>query len=148
MKKPNVDDYLQEGIYGSRQTKPAERKRYLGTLRERVVLVLTKGQVMQKAGLNELSQAMKEYKDAKLLLNGKVSYRFRKPYRKVADQNRIRHTTVSNQDAETDLGAILTVDYAIEKDEVELKTPEKSESESSKEGGLTGFIKSLFKPVK
>ncbi|WP_082235366.1 YueI family protein [Halobacillus massiliensis] len=148
MKKPNVDDYLQEGIYGSRQTKPAERKQYLGTLRERIVLVLTKGQVMQKQGINELSQAMKKHKDAKLLLNGKVSYRFRKPYRQIAAKNSIQHTTVSNQEAETDVGAVLTVDYAIEKEDVELKIEKVSKDEGNQEGGIKGFLSSLFKPIK
>lgn len=71
MKKRNVDDYLQEGIYGTPETKPSERKQYLGTIRERVILVLTKGQVMQGTAKKELSSRMKQYKDATLLLNGK-----------------------------------------------------------------------------
>ncbi|GGF27373.1 hypothetical protein GCM10010954_28050 [Halobacillus andaensis] len=145
MKKPNVDEYLQEGIYGSRQTKPGERKRYLGTLRERVILVLTKGQVMQEVGIEELSQEMKQHKDAQLLLNGEVSYRFRKPYRQLADQHSIHHTEVSNQESETDIGAILYVDYAIEKENIHVETKEEPKEENEESSGVKGFLKSLFK---
>ncbi|MFC7063194.1 YueI family protein [Halobacillus seohaensis] len=147
MKKANVDDYLQEGIYGSKETKPSERKKYLGTLRERVVLVLTKSQVMQEVGLEELSKRIKEHKDSKLLLNGEISYRFRKPYKSLANQNDIHTTTVSNQENETDLGAILTVDYAVEKENIHVEIKETPERESREKGGWKEFFKSLFKPL-
>ncbi|KHE67340.1 YueI family protein [Halobacillus sp. BBL2006] len=146
MKKPNVEDYLQEGIYGSRQTKPLERRRYLGTLRERVVLALTKSQVMQEKGLDEMSQKMKEHKDSQLLLNGKISYRFRKPYNQLADQNDIHCTAVSNQETDTDLGAILAVDYPIEIENIHVETIEAPKKESPQKKGWKGFFKSLFKP--
>ena len=35
MVNKNVEDYLQEGIYGQKQNKPEERNMYLTTLRER-----------------------------------------------------------------------------------------------------------------
>ncbi|MCP3028565.1 YueI family protein [Halobacillus sp. A5] len=145
MKKQDVDDYLQEGIYGGRQTKPGERKQYLGTLRERIVLVLTKGQVMQEAGVEELKEKMKEHKDAQLLLNGEVSYRFRKPYRNIADQYDIHHTTISNHETDTDAGAILTVGYAIEKEDIYLETKEEPREVNRENKGVIGFLKSLFK---
>ncbi|MFG6150156.1 YueI family protein [Halobacillus sp. B23F22_1] len=145
MKKTNVDEYLQEGIYGTRQTKPGERKRYLGTLRERIILILMKGQVMQEAGIEELSQEMKRHKDAKLLLNGEVSYRFRKPYRQLADQHSIHHTEVSNQESDTDIGAILYVDYAIEKENIHMKKKKEVKEVENKNSGVKGFLKSLFK---
>ncbi|WP_431801182.1 YueI family protein [Halobacillus andaensis] len=147
MKKANVDDYLQEGIYGSRQTKPAERKKYLGTLRERVVLVLTKGQVMQEEGIEEFAGQMKQHKDASLLLNGEISYRFRKPYRSLADEHNIHHTTVSDQEMDTDIGAVLTVDYAIEKEQIHVQPKEAPKEDHEKSGGIKGFLKSLFKPL-
>ncbi len=146
MKKPDMEEYLQEGIYGSRQTKPGERKQYLGTLRERVVIALTRGQVMQELGMEEVEENMIKHQDAKLLLNGEVSYRFLSPYKDLADQHGIHHTTISNQESETDLGAVLTLNYAIEKEDITIKEEENKEQDSSKEDGLKGFFKSLFKP--
>lgn len=150
MKKPDVEDYLQEGIYGSRETKPSERRRFLGTLRERIVLMLTKSQVMQEAGLDELSQQMNEHKDAKLLLNGEISYRFRKPYSHLADQFGIHTTSVSDQETDTDVGVLLVVDYPIEKEKVEVETNElpSPEEKSHRDKGLKGILKSLFKTPK
>ncbi|MGI8313661.1 YueI family protein [Halobacillus mangrovi] len=150
MKKPDVEDYLQEGIYGSRETKPSERRRFLGTLRERIVLMLTKAQVMQEAGMDELSQQMREHKDSKLLLNGKISYQFRKPYSRLADQYGIHTTSVSDQETDTDVGVLLVVDYPIEKEkiEVEISEPCSPEEETQKDKGLKGILKSLFKTPK
>ncbi|RWZ54449.1 DUF1694 domain-containing protein [Halobacillus fulvus] len=146
MKKPDVDDYLQEGIYGTKETKPGERKRFLGTLRERIVVALTKGQVMQKKGLDEVDALMKEYPNAKLLLNGEISSRFYKPYRTAANKHGIRHTTVYNQESDTDIGAVLALDEAIEKEEIWIDTSTDENSEKE-ERGIKGFFKSLFKPV-
>ena len=143
--KKDVDDYLQEGIYGARQTKPGERNKYLGTIRERVVLVLTNGQLMRKQGLEKLAQAMKDYPQAKLLLDRQVSYRFRKPYRQLASEHGIQHTTVDNKEVETDVGAVLAVEEAIDKEKIEIETHEGTNQGAKHEKGLGGFIKSLFK---
>ncbi|WP_343063287.1 YueI family protein [Halobacillus locisalis] len=143
--KKDVDDYLQEGIYGARQTKPGERKKYLGTIRERVVLVLTNGQLMREQGLEELAQAMKDYPEAKLLLDRQVSYRFRKPYRQLANEHGIQHTTVDNKEVETDVGAVLAVEEAIDKEKIDIKTTEDTKQEGEEKKGLGGLIKSLFK---
>ncbi|WP_076558505.1 YueI family protein [Salimicrobium flavidum] len=149
MNKRDVDDYLQEGIYGAKETKPGERRRFLGTLRERVVLVLDKGQVMQKQGMDELAEQMEEHPDAKLLLNGEIRYKFRKPYSRLADQHGIHTTSVSNQENDTDVGVILTVDYPIEKETIEVKTdiPSKETKDSPRGKGVKGFLKWIFKPL-
>ena len=76
MCKANIDDYLQKGIYGEKQTKPEERRRFLGTLRERIVVALKKGQVMEQDTYSELEVLMKKYPDATLYLNGNIRYSF------------------------------------------------------------------------
>lgn len=48
MSDEQIDLYLQQGIYGTPETKPEERNKFLGTLRERIELALTNGQVRQK----------------------------------------------------------------------------------------------------
>ncbi|MDO7488647.1 DUF1694 domain-containing protein [Peribacillus frigoritolerans] len=42
MSRLNVEDYLEQGIHGPKEIKPGERREFLGTLRERVVIVLKK----------------------------------------------------------------------------------------------------------
>ncbi|WP_226585367.1 YueI family protein [Halobacillus litoralis] len=144
MKKTDVEDYLQEGIYGKKEINPSERRQYLGTLRERVILALTKAQVMQEEGIQELAGEMKAYKEAKLLLNGEVSYRFLSPYKDMAEQEGIHHTTISNQDSETELGAVLTLEYAVDKHDVFLDKQEEP-PEHNQEKGILDFFQSLFK---
>ncbi|MBL3615984.1 DUF1694 domain-containing protein, partial [Bacillus sp. RHFS18] len=66
MSDKTVDLYLQQGMYGPLQTKPDERHLFLGSLRERVIIALTKGQVLQKQPYEEVKQALKSRKDAVL----------------------------------------------------------------------------------
>ncbi|CQR48377.1 hypothetical protein BN1058_02745 [Paraliobacillus sp. PM-2] len=112
--KKDVDDYLQEGIYGAKEINPAERKLFLGTLRERVVFVLTKGEVMKAKGKKELEKKILENPEATLLLNGNITFRFFKPYRQLASKHNILYTTVNNRDAKSDYGLVLTYDHAVD----------------------------------
>ncbi|EKE31579.1 hypothetical protein MJ3_07358 [Salimicrobium jeotgali] len=149
MRKREVEDYVQEGIYGTPETKPGERRRYLGTLRERIVLVLTKSQVMQKKGMAELEKEMRSYDRATLLLNGKISYRFRKPYSRLARKYGVHTKSVSDQQKETEIGAVLTVDYPLEKEEIKVDTGTSAKKEKTKQKkGMRELLKKLFKPIK
>lgn len=118
MDKRNVEDYLTDGIYGVRRPKEAERMEYLGTLRERIVLVLTIGQVMTDNGLTQLEKAMMENRETKLLINGHVSYRFLKEEKALANKYNIPYTTITNEESDTKIGAILTYDHAIDKENI------------------------------
>ena len=60
MVKNEVDEYLQQGIYGIKEIKPEERKKYLGTLRERVIAVLYQSQVLEKEVYPEIAQFIQE----------------------------------------------------------------------------------------
>lgn len=129
MTKKSVDDYLTDGMYGVRRPKEAERMHYLGTLRERIVIILTKGQVMTDNSLRELEAAIKAYPDATLLINGNIAYRFSKKEKEIAKKHNIPFTVITNEKTDTDIGAVLTCDYAIDKeyifiqDEKEKKKP-------------------------
>ena len=81
--KKEIDDYLNEGIYGIKETKASERKEFLGTLRERTILALTEGEVVQQKGIKQLEEAMKSYPDASLRFSGEVTMRFFKPTRRL-----------------------------------------------------------------
>ncbi|GIO27225.1 YueI family protein [Ornithinibacillus bavariensis] len=131
MAKKEVEDYLTEGMYGIKLPKQGERNYFLGTLRERIVIALTIGQVMSDKGLHALEQEIQANKGATLLFNGKISSRFLKEEKSLANKYNIPFTVVTNEEADTDIGAVLTYDYAIDKEDIfmqeELETVEKKE---------------------
>ncbi|CEI82380.1 YueI family protein [Oceanobacillus oncorhynchi] len=154
MSKKNVDDYLQEGMYGTRLPNESERKMYLGTFRERVAFVLTIGEVMSNKGLAELERQLKQHPKAKILLNGNISYSFLKEEKALADRFSIPHTTVSNQENDTEIGLVLTYPYAVDIDQISLKdieekpAPKEKEDEEEKNSnpskGIVSKLKNFF----
>lgn len=143
MDKKSVDDYITEGLYGKRRPKEAERKIFLGTLRERIVIALTRGQVMTDNGQQQLEEAMKQHPEAKLLLNGHVSSRFLKEEKELADKYNIPYTAITNENNETDIGAVLTYDYAIDKEDIFIDEAEKEE-ETNESNSFLSNIKNFF----
>ncbi|MFK4997709.1 YueI family protein [Bacillus sp. N9] len=118
MKNTNVDDYLQAGIYGHKQIKPEERRKFLGTIRERIAIALTKGQVMENGIYSEVIQLMDQYPDATLLLNGDLDYSYLSDYIQRARAKNISYSIVTNQENQTRIGLVLTCDYAIHREDI------------------------------
>ncbi|KAF0816078.1 hypothetical protein KIS4809_5174 [Bacillus sp. ZZV12-4809] len=139
----NIDDYLQQGIHGQKQTKPDERRKFLGSLRERVVIALKQPQMREDGIYPQVEEAIKANRKAHLYLNGNMSYSYLSKYIKLASANKVEYTIVTNKDHNSEIGLVLAYDYAIDKPEifVERKTV-KAEAEKPKKGGL--FAK-LFK---
>src|SRR5690625_220123 len=136
MQKKNVDDYLSEGIYGAKRPLEAERRKFLGTLRERIVIALTIGQVMNDTGLKELEEAMKHNTNqTQLLINGQISYRFSAKEKALANKHNIPYTIITQEGMDTDIGAVLTYDHAINKEHIFIEelTPDETDSEEEKE---------------
>lgn len=144
MSNKNVDDYLTEGMYGKRRPKEHERVQYLGTLRERIVLALTLGQVMSDSGIKKLEQVMKENPKARLIMNGEVSSRFLKEEKALANKYNIPYTTITNNENNTDIGAVLTYDYAIDKKNI-FMDDEQSKDDTSEEKQSHTFIGKIKK---
>ncbi|WP_425462057.1 YueI family protein [Mesobacillus subterraneus] len=120
MSNSKMDEYLQQGIHGAKQTKPDERRRFLTTLRERVVIALTQGQVMKKGVEPQVEQMMDENPEAHLYLNGNISYPYLSEYIKAAEKRGIEFTIVTNKDYDSELGLVLAHDYAIDKEDIYL----------------------------
>lgn len=144
---PNLDEYLKQGIYGPKQTKPEERQKFLGTLRERIVICLTQDQVYANKTYTEVEAEMKKYPNAQLLLNGSISYRFLSRYIKMAENHQLVFKIVHNKN-ETKIGLVLAVDDAIEKEEIYIndEEPQKTNSKDQpKPKSNKGFFKKLFR---
>lgn len=145
---PNLEDYLYQGIYGKKEINPEEKKKFLGTFRERIVVALTVSQVYKSTIYKEVEQEMKKNAKAKLLLNGSVDYEYLSKYVKIANKYNIPFTIVENKEHDTDIGLVLAHDYAVDKENIFVS--DESESVTIKnnldttENGVKGFFKKLF----
>ncbi|HJV18216.1 MAG TPA: YueI family protein [Bacillales bacterium] len=118
MTKPTVDEVLQQGIHGVKEIKPDEKRKFLGTYRERIIIALKKNQVMEKEIYPQVEKRMKENRTAHLFLNGNISYEALSKYVKIAKKYKIEHTIVANKEHDTEIGLVLAMDHAIDKEEV------------------------------
>lgn len=143
MSNSKVDEYLQQGIHGAKQTKPDERRRFLTTLRERVVIALTQAQVMKKGVEPQIEQLMDENPQAHLFLNGNISYNYLSKYIKAAEKRDIEFTIVTNKEYDSELGLVLAHDYAIDKDDIYLSKKISPIAQPAKE--KKGFFSKLFR---
>jgi uncharacterized protein YueI len=143
LKKTTVDEVLQQGIYGPLETKPDERRKFLGTLRERIMVALTKSQVGENEVYPQVEQHMKEKPQSHLFLNGNMNYEGLSKYVKLATKYKIEHTIVTNKEHDSEIGLVLAMDHAIDKEDIYIakKVPvHRPEVEKSK-----GFFAKIFK---
>ncbi|GEN83757.1 hypothetical protein SLU01_20690 [Sporosarcina luteola] len=142
----NIDDYIQQGIYGSRQTKPDERRKFLGTIRERIVIALTQAQVRERGIYRQVEDAIKENREARLYLNGNIHYKVLTKYTKIAAKYNVNYTFVTNKNHNSEIGLLLAYDHAINKEEifVEKEMPVPKPQKSNKKSRVSLFAK-LFK---
>ena len=146
MSGSKVDEYLQQGIHGAKQTKPDERRRFLTTIRERVIIALTQAQVMKKGVEPEVTKLMDENLKAHLFLNGHISYSYLSKYIKEAEKRDIEYTNVTNKDYDSELGLVLAHNYAIDKEDIYLSkkpvvTPVQTEEKKGFFSGLGKWFK-------
>ncbi len=118
MVNKNVDDYLQEGIHGQKQNKPEERNMYLNTLRERVEIALTIGQVMQSNVYTEVANSMRTSQSLQLFVNGSISYPHLSKYIKLANEKNVPFTIVQNKGTHTPIGLVLAHSTAVDKEQI------------------------------
>jgi uncharacterized protein YueI len=144
MTNPNLDDYLQQGMYGTKETKPEERRKFLGTIRERIVLALMQNQVREENVYKEAEEAIKGNKGAKLYLNGHLDYSYLSKYLKIANQQNMEYTIVTNNDYNSEIGLLIAYDHAVDKEEIYVtETVIEKKAEEPKE--KKGFFAKLFK---
>ncbi|MCA1037195.1 MULTISPECIES: YueI family protein [Bacillaceae] len=143
----NVDDYVKQGMYGQKQTKPDERRKFLGTIRERVVIALTQPQVRREGTHREVEAALKENPSAHLYLNGNMNYSYLSKYIKLASKFGVEYTIVTNKEHNTEIGLVLAYDHAIDKEEIYISSDKagKEAPEKKAKKGVAGFLKKFFK---
>ena len=140
--KNEVDEYLQQGIHGIKEIKPEERKKYLGTLRERVIAVLYQSQVSEKEVYPEIAQFIQKHPKACLFLNGNMTDTHLSKYVELAVLHKIRYKIVFNKDYNTDLGLVLAEEEAINQENIYIE--KKINVIEVKNNEKKGFWGSLF----
>ncbi|MGE6629916.1 YueI family protein [Bacillus sp. NPDC077027] len=118
MREESLDFYLQQGMFGHTETKPDERRMFLGSLRERTLLALTKGQVMRSQLYKEVQQALKSNQNATVLLNGELSYPSYATYVKMANAAGCGFKVVNHHDAHSPFGLIIEVPSAVNNERI------------------------------
>lgn len=99
----SVEDRLQEGIYGSKQTKPEERAKYLGTLRERIYLAITKEELQEPAAFIGLEKEIVNHSQAALFINDALPAAILQHCIEISQKNNINFTLVSS---ESEIGVV------------------------------------------
>lgn len=121
MKEESIDFYLQQGIFGHAETKPDERRMFLGSLRERALLALTKGQVSRNKPYQEVEQVLKANRQASLLLNGELSYASYSQYVKMANAAGCSFKVVNHHEAHSPFGLVIEMPSAVNQEHIYLK---------------------------
>ena len=147
MQGPNLEDYLNQGVYGQKELKSEERRKFLGTLRERVILALTQSQVREEGVYKEVQDALRKNPDAQLLLNGHMNYSYLSKYSKLSEQYKVKYTMVTNNEYHTEIGLVLAHHEAINKENIYVKKNEETKKEKgpTKGKGLFSIFHHLFK---
>lgn len=148
LSKPTVDDYLQQGIHGPKELKPEEKRLYLGTYRERVIIVLTQMQVSEENVDKEVEQLMKENSEAHLFLNGHMNYSFLSKYIQLARKYNITFTVVTNKEYNSPYGLVIAHDYAVNKEDIFFHKNKEEAKEQQATPKKQSFFKKLFKRKK
>ncbi|WP_374722743.1 DUF1694 domain-containing protein [Peribacillus tepidiphilus] len=141
-----VHEYLLQGIHGKKETNPEERKKFLGTIRERIVFVLTQAQVMKDEIIPKAEALMQENFEAHLYLNGHIRYPYLAKYIALASKLKMDHTIVTNKEYHSDIGLVLAYEHAIDREEIYIKEPKQNIQKIAveKDKGFLIALKKIF----
>lgn len=141
----NVQDHLNNAIFGGLQTKPDERRHYLGSLRERVALRITNDEMTEEKTQRRFRQAIQDYRDQpewNILLNGKLGIGTTSPYMKLCRDNDVPFTLINDGNAQLDpdeAGLLIVAKNAIDRPDSDIALPDLPEPKAPK-----GFFGRLF----
>lgn len=139
----DFQNHITNAIFGSRVTKPDERRRYLGSLRERVVLRITNHDMAIPNNVRRFRDALPRYenKDLSVLINGKEGNGITGPYVKLCSANSLPFTLIINDNAQTapdSSGLLIVAKTAVNAADIDLPPV----PDPPKKKG--GWLKSLF----
>lgn len=140
----DLESQLKSRMTGTPQTKPDERRRYLGSLRERVLLQIQVAQLTDQRTLPAFKSIAPKLAATKLLLNGRLNSAQLKPYLQYATQHDLAFTMVNDDTTSTAPEAIallLVTTTAVNQAEVDISHFYQAEE---KETPQHSFLDNLF----
>lgn len=150
MSEENLQDRLEQGMHGTPQLKPDEKRKYLGNFLERVYVVLDFSEVTRPASLQQLKERIKQFPNHQLFINSQVPSDSQKKLVRLAQETGCRFTIVDTSQAEnkTDLAVVYAGEQPSKVDSIHLPDLQKqfaSETETKKK---EAFWHKLFPPSK
>lgn len=147
MSPNNVQDYLNKGMYGSNQTNPDERRKYLGSLRERIYLTMTIEQVLSNNYIDALKKEIQLHPDNTLLLNASIDMEYLSPYIQLSNSLKCPFRMISDDNSEkSPIGLVYVAPAAVNVDVVDVseKYPEPEPDQEKKAPKKKSFFKRFF----
>jgi uncharacterized protein YueI len=121
MSSDNMQNYLSKGMYGANQTKPDERQKYLGSLRERIYLSITIEQLSSMDYSTEVKKEIAQHPNNTLLFNGTVDIKDLDPYIKLSNQLNCSFRIVTDENAEkSTIGLVYVASQAVNIDIIDV----------------------------
>lgn len=146
--KSQMEQHLQNSVYGTPKINPDEQRHYLGTFRERVSLAMTIAEVTDRQNLDAFITEISAHPDYQVIFNGHINQTDLAPYLKLASQHNLKFTI--KQDTiygvnDTDLGLVVASDEAINQNPISLakKYPAKTPTDSTSAPKKNWFDKLL-----
>lgn len=127
----DLQQHLDNSLYGTPQLKPDEQRKYLGTFRERCYLQMTLAQMRNQDLQDCLKTHVTDFEGAHCLMNNQVSDTLQADYIQILATAAIPFTIVSsNQKSDDAIGLLLVASEAV--DEAIIDIAEKYPTNESK----------------
>ena len=111
--KNELEKTVAVGIHGAPELRPEEKRRYLGSFRERVIQAVTFEQLRTKAGLQVMVEALQDPRGVELLIHD-AARGTAMPLIAEARRRGVDFTIVSNTDFVGDVAAALVAADAVD----------------------------------
>ncbi|MCG8400180.1 MAG: YueI family protein [Firmicutes bacterium] len=119
--KGELERTLLAGMHGPPELKRAEKRRHLGEFRERVMVLLTKKQVMEPGVYPEVVRALEDKQASGVLLNGEISFNHTAKYEKLAADMGKKSTIVHDPDFKGQAGLEVVSDQAVDVADIKVR---------------------------
>ncbi|MDY3702091.1 MAG: YueI family protein [Limosilactobacillus coleohominis] len=100
-KKSEIDQRIQNGIYGTPKIKPDEQRHYMGTFRERVCLTISVAEINNNDWSFAVREELTKHPDSLVIINGNLADHLTRNYIMLANQMQVQFTIKTGSDAKT-----------------------------------------------
>ncbi|MBC8015324.1 MAG: YueI family protein [Sporomusaceae bacterium] len=119
--KTDLEKALTVGMHGAIEFKHDEKIYYLGELKENVIRLLSKKQVVENLIYQEIIQALKDKRATKMIIDGSINIRFIEKYKKLAIEMDKPYTVRNDPEFKGTSGLIIVSDEAADIADISVK---------------------------